>query len=185
MWSIKIYLLFIFFFNLIRSQRKSGLHLNIVFVATSVVVFIAFCTVLGLYVKGNIQFNMITRNIVMTLNGCIMLVELHFTWNNTEDAPIDCISLLILLLKIIQQIYKSRLFMIVCMNTNQSTEERMGFFCLLLFIKWLVSCIITRILHYICVIRLFLTPRYRQKTYYESYCVIFKDMINAIKIYDV
>lgn len=75
--------------------------------------------------------------------------------------------------------------MIVCMNTNRSTEERTGFFCLLLFIKWIVSCIITRILYYICVIRLFLTPRYRRKTYYESYCVLFKDMINAIKIYDV
>lgn len=119
-WSCHVcdqfrYIFFSFFFNLIRSQRKSGLHINVVFVATSVVVFIAFCAVLGLYVKGNVQFNMITRNIVLTLNGCIMLVELHFTWNtcNTEDAAIDCISLLILLLKIIQQIYKSRPFIII------------------------------------------------------------------------
>lgn len=58
---------FSFFSDLSKSHRKKRLDLKIVFAVTSVFVFIAFCTVFGLYIKGNAQFNLITRNILLTL----------------------------------------------------------------------------------------------------------------------
>lgn len=43
----------IFFSDLSRTQIRNGMRLKTVFAVPSVVVFIAFCTVLGLYIKGN------------------------------------------------------------------------------------------------------------------------------------
>lgn len=44
----------------------------------SVVVFIIFCMVFGLYFKGNVQFNLIIWNIVMMFNDCNILIEFYF-----------------------------------------------------------------------------------------------------------
>lgn len=68
MCSIKI---FTFFSDLTAGSK-------IVLAVTNVVVFIALCTVLLLYIKGNAQFNLISRNIMLTLKGCTVLVEIYF-----------------------------------------------------------------------------------------------------------
>lgn len=67
MCSIKI---FTFFSDLTAGSK-------IVLAVTNVVVFIALCTVLLLYIKGYTQFNLISRN-MLTIKGCSVLVEIYF-----------------------------------------------------------------------------------------------------------
>lgn len=67
-----VQLRFLLFFSDLTAGSK------IVLAVTNVVVFIALCTVLLLYIKGNAQFNLISRNIMLTLKGCTVLVEIYF-----------------------------------------------------------------------------------------------------------
>lgn len=87
MCSIKIFTLF--FSDLSRSRRKKQLDLKIVPAVTNIVVFIALFTVLGLYIKGYAQFNLISRNIMVTLKGCTVLVEIYFAWNNKKGSNLN------------------------------------------------------------------------------------------------
>lgn len=82
---------FLFFSDLSRSHRKKRLDLKIVFAVSSVVVFIAFCTVLWLYIKGNAEFNLITQSIMLPFKCCSVLKS-YLAWNNTQGATLACSS---------------------------------------------------------------------------------------------